>query len=115
MMGLNPLTTFAAEIQNGFANVVFVGGDGAPIFQLHRLAKNSHQIGPAALGVRTMAGSAAQLQKQTCPFEASVPVAPPPLSQAWYWAGSITTTCPIIPECCDAAIFARRTSDRSPP
>ena len=49
-----------ARVEDAFANVVLVGGDGASIFELDRLAKNSLQVGAAALRVIAMAGGAAE-------------------------------------------------------
>ncbi len=60
MTGLNPLTIFGAGIENGFANVIFVGGHGASVFQLHGLAENSLQVRTAALRVGAMAGDATE-------------------------------------------------------
>ena len=37
--------------------------------------------------------------KSLAPRSAMLPSVPPPASHAWYCAGSITTTVPIMPEC----------------
>ena len=57
--GFESTDDFRARRQNGFANVVFIGRHYPSIFQLHRLAKESFQIGPTALGVRAVTGGAA--------------------------------------------------------
>jgi len=46
--GLNPLTTFRARRQNGFANVVLIGSDRAAVLQPHPLPKRPNQIGAEA-------------------------------------------------------------------
>ena len=49
--GLESVHDLRAGIENRFANIVFVGGDGAAVFKLHRLAEDSLQIRTAALRV----------------------------------------------------------------
>ena len=61
--GFESVHDLGAGIEDGFANIIFVGDHGASVFEQHRLAEDSLQVRTAALRVGAMAGDAAEFGK----------------------------------------------------
>ena len=76
--GLESAYHLRARTQDRFANIVFVRHHASPVFQLHRLAENSHQVGTATLSIRAMTGGAPQLLKNALATRSKEPSGSPP-------------------------------------
>src|SRR5262249_61780197 len=52
-------------IQDGFANVIFIGNNSAAVIELDRFAEHAFQVRPASLHIKAMAGITAELLEQS--------------------------------------------------